>query len=185
MKIYTILKNCFICLFVLSAACYISCNSKVVTHTNGSKALLPVLWIAKDTFHYWHLQHDTKIMFRFTYFSGRITLTGWAPTPNDSSDDYDSTHLLTLNPSLEKQIKLTNQKIYLGNLRLSEAEVNSLDTQLSNDSTAKYLVFIPTLDATYTQQVAYQIHLSSSTFSKDTLYTIDPKADPSPPATRK
>lgn len=185
MKTFIVLKKHSTYLFLLLAFCCISCNSKVVTHGNTARAKLPVLYIEKASFHQWDSLHNTKIMFRFTYFDGSITLTGWAPTPNDSSDTYDTVNIFPLKASTDKQVKFSDTRLYLGNLRLSRDEVISLDSQLTANPNAHYLVFKPMLDGIYPQQVSYKIFLSSSTHFSDTLYTIDPKADPSPPATRK
>jgi hypothetical protein len=169
-------------LFFFATSCLVNRNSKVVTNKNTTKAILPVLWIDKSNFHNWAQQHNTKIMFRFTYTGGKITLTGWAPKTNDNDDYYDST-TLPLNSSSEKQRKLVDTRIYLGNLRLSQIDVEDLDSQLTNPS-AHYLVFIPILDSTYKQQVAYEVYASTSKLSSG-IITSDAKLDPSPPATRK
>ena len=160
-------------------------NGKQLTNSNYLINKLNVLYVDKASFQMWAANHDTKIMFRFSFTGNQITLTGWAPKANDDDDAYDEANTLPLQISSETK-QLTGNKLYFGNLRLSRADVRALKSLL-NKPGAAYLVFIPENFAASPEQIDYDIFISKSPNSSGIIPSLhgNAKADPSPPANRK
>jgi hypothetical protein len=149
---------------------------------------LNVLYITKNRFKEWVEDHKTKIMFRFAFEGNVVTLTGWAPTKRDNSDEYDTNDILELMANSEK-ITLSGTRLYFGNIRLSKKEVLIL-RRASKPANIKYLLFIPMNYTKDKKQIAYEVAISeTSERSGKKLFPkwvkATPGADPSPPATRK
>ncbi|HYJ64436.1 MAG TPA: hypothetical protein VEV62_11870 [Parafilimonas sp.] len=154
---------------------------------NYSINTLNWLYIEKARFHRWWTDHPTKTMYRFTFSSNRITLTGWAPDKkNDNNDDYDKADLLELKPCNETET-LKGSRLYLGNIKLSKNNNKAIDDLLTGTPSAQYVLFKPVNYSLDKDHIAYEVYLSSTNSPSGIIQTVIKvaNADPSPPATRK
>ena len=171
-------------LLILTVLVFFACtNSRVVTKKNQNITKLHTLWVDQATFHSW--VGKGRLMLRFTFTKGNITLAGWFNKPGTEDYNHDPDAVLNV---LKQSHSLKPDPLYLGNLRLTADEITAIDGMAKPGNT---ILFVPVIspDAATNGNIRYEIYISTSPpkngeVSIMSITNTGIKADPSPPATR-
>jgi hypothetical protein len=151
----------------------------------ASRAVEPVLYelfIDRTTFinsmNSNNKNKNTVVLSYFIESKGSLTLPGWFAKKNKGNIDFDTTPNLKLTVGKQTTVTLSEGD-YLGNMNITNKNLNKLDSALKKHPNLTYIVFVPTRKS----PVTYEIFLADQTSKTGARQAelTDAIANPSPP----